>query len=124
MSGIYDSREKVGESVPKVRISYADCPAPSTSLPTASGAFREPQPAPSAAFRVPQSIGVVLDLKIPPKARQPTVVTTISALQRSTTQHRTSQSPPPRGLSGMFSECGEALSSCRPDARLHPLSSY
>ena len=54
MSGIYDSREKVDESVPKVALSYADCPAPSTSLPTASGAFREPLPAPSAPSRIPR----------------------------------------------------------------------
>ena len=54
MSGIYDSREKVDESAPKVSFSYAGLPAPSTSLPTASGAFREPLPAPSAPSRIPR----------------------------------------------------------------------
>ena len=56
MSGIYDSREKVGKSVTKVCFSYADFSAPSTSCPTASGAFREPLPASSATFLILRSV--------------------------------------------------------------------
>ena len=92
MSGFSFSREKVEQSGLKVALSYAGLPAPSTPCPTASGAFREPQLASSTTFRVPQSIVVVLGLKIPPKARQSTVVTQA----RSPTSAQPASSTPPK----------------------------